>query len=244
MKNFEEIIEYFDELFSENPGQRDFFFKMIEESSVPPKLLSIGCGSGTFEHIVSRKGCDVTGIDFIPELLESASLRRRIPGVSIRFFYMATVEMRRFLKSGFYTIISCLNNRISSINDEILMKKFFFDCKCLLAENGSLILHLPNYLHFNREPVAYLPVAESIRAKMLSKIVTSNTGEKKLFQFVEAGNGRKINVVADEPVLPITMHDIKDLATEAGFTKMSFYSDFSGSEFVPEKSDWIVCCLS
>ncbi|MBE6344517.1 MAG: class I SAM-dependent methyltransferase [Spirochaetaceae bacterium] len=243
MKNFEEIVEYFDELFSENPGQRDFFLKLIEENSAPSKLLSVGCGTGTFEHVISKKGCDVTGIDYVPELLESASLRRRIPGVSIRFFHMTTVEMRRFLKNGFYNIISCLNNRIASINDEILLKKFFFDCKHLLADKGSLILHLPNYLFFKREPVVYLPVAESIRAKMLSKIITSNTGEKKLFQLVETGKGRRISVVEDEPIFPITMYDINDLAKEAGFTKITYYSDFNGSEFIPESSEWLVCRL-
>ena len=66
---------------------------------------------------------------------------------------------------------------------------------------------------------------------------------KKLFQLVETGNGRRISVVEDEPIFPITMYDINDLAKEAGFTKITYYSDFNGSEFIPESSEWLVCRL-
>jgi len=107
------ILEYYDELFPVSSEQNLFYDEILKSFPIEPKVLSIGCGTGAFEHHLSRHNCNVTGIDHIPGLLESASRRHRQPGCSIRFFHMAITEMTQYLGKGFYNIISCINNRLA-----------------------------------------------------------------------------------------------------------------------------------
>lgn len=243
MEFTQDVLEYYDELFPVSSFQKDFFLDLIKDLKLPPRLLSVGCGAGSFEHILSRSGFDVTGIDGNPLLLESATRRRRLPGVSIRFFNMSMLEIARFLGANFYSVVSCLNNRLAGIHDPVLMRKFFFDCKTVLAKGGALVLQLPNYLVFTDEPVCELPESRSIRARLRTRIFTSASGEKTLFQQVEASNGRLFTVIDREELVPVTMHDIKELAKEAGFKRTDFYGGFDGFMFDPEASQGLVCVL-
>lgn len=243
MEFTQDILEYYDELFPVSSSQKEFFLSLIDELKLPPRLLSIGCGVGSFEHVLSREGYDVTGIDGNQLLLESATRRRRPPGVSIRFFNMSILEMARFLGANFYSVISCLNNRIAGIHDIILMRKFFYDCRSLLAKNGRLVLQLPNYMLFRDEPVCNLPVTQSIRAKLRTKVFTSPEGDKTLLQQVETSSGRLVTVIDREALVLVTAPDIQSLAKEAGFKKVEFFSDFNKSDFDPENSQNLVCLL-
>ena len=244
MEFTQDILEYYDELFPVSESQKDFFLRFIKGRNPPPRFLSIGCGASNFEHILCRTGCDVTGIDNNHLLLESANRRRKIPGTTIRFFNMAIIEMARYLGAGFYSVIYCINNRIASIHDITLMKKFFYDCKILLEEGGSLVLQLPNYLIYSEEPICKLPESKSIRAKLWSKIFTSPSGEKTLLQQVETSNGRLVSIVDHEKLVAIKPEEIRKLAKEAGFENIEFFSDYNMESFNPETSQNILCILS
>lgn len=244
MEDLSPIFEYYEELFPVLPQQKEFFFDLVDSSVIPQKVLSIGCGTGNFEHILSKHKCDVTGIDEYQEFLEAASRRRRIPGVNIRFFQMTTLEMARFLGSGFYTILLCLNNKIAKIRDEILMRKFFVDCKTLLAPGGNFILQLPNYYLYKDKNVAHLPPVQSIRSSLHTKIQTAPDGQKLLFQQVEAGNGKKFTIVDREPIILLLEEDINRLAMEAGFNNVEFFSNYNKDSFDKENSKNLICKIS
>ena len=100
------ILEYYDELFPVSSEQKMFYEEILSSFTIEPKVLSIGCGTGVFEHHLSRHNCNVTGIDHIPGLLESATRRHRRPGCSVRFFQMTILEMAQYLGKGFYNLMS------------------------------------------------------------------------------------------------------------------------------------------
>ena len=139
MNAVQNVIEYYDELYPVTEIQKKFYSSQIDSYTKPVKLLRVGCGTGYLEHLLAREGHDVTGLETSKEMLESANLKRRNQLMSIRFFQMTTLEMTRFLGKGFYNIISCLNDRIIYIHDATLIRKFFFDCKQLLKEDGKLV---------------------------------------------------------------------------------------------------------
>ncbi|MDE5581352.1 MAG: methyltransferase domain-containing protein, partial [Treponemataceae bacterium] len=103
------LVEYYDELFPVSDAQRIFFESYISQFSAPAKFLSIGCGTGIFEHRLAKDAIDVTAIEAIRELLDSATRRYRNQLMSLRYFQMSTLEMTKFLGKKFYNIISCLN---------------------------------------------------------------------------------------------------------------------------------------
>ena len=236
------IVEYYDELYPVSEDQKKFFAESINMYQQPVKLLSIECGTGTFEHGLAVDGIDVTGLESSPELLASANRRRRTQLMSIRFFQMTPLEMGRFLGKGFYNIVTMLNGRILLTHDETLLKKLFYDCKQLLTEKGQLILSLPNMDKFSAVPMATLPDRKSIRTALYTQIWTDDKGNKSLQLNLQTGNGKMLPVMKDIPIYPLTAKEIQSFAMDAGFTQCNFYGSFDRQPFTPE-SDYLIAQL-
>lgn len=236
------IAEYYDELYPVTEEQKVFYQKKMILFKKPVKFLQIGCGSGIFEHNLAREGSDVTGIETSQELLESANRKRRTQLMAVRYFQMSSLEMTRFLGKKFYNIISILNSRIVFIHDKTLMKKFFFDCRQLVSENGFLILELPNFENYSELEKIEFPVRESIRSSL--KSVIEKRGEKfYLEQILTNSNDKKLVVTQDAPVYLLKPSEIENFALEAGFSKVELYSDFAENPFT-EKSQRVVAVVS
>ncbi len=241
MELLQNLSEYYEELYPVTPSQKSFYQSFVDEFKRPVKFLRINCGTGTFEHKLSQDGNDVTAIEECRDLLECANRKRRTQLMFLRYFSMTTLEMGRFLGKGFYDVISILENRIVFIHDSTLLKKFFYDCKQMIADGGRLILKLYNYEKFAGDKVT-LPAKESIRTKLVSKIETSASGKKCLNQEIQTGNGKKLKVTQDAEIYPLTKNEIQEFASQAGFTSFEFYGDFDKSPFTAD-SDEIVAVI-
>lgn len=239
MEVIQNLVEYYDELYPVSAEQFDFYKSLLQEYSKPVKFLGIGCGTGVLESRLAKEITDVTGLETIKELLDSATRKHRTQLMSIRFFKMSTIEMARFLGKKFYNVISCLNDRIIFIHDEILLRKFFFDCKQLLADNGSLVLTLTNYDLYRNQPVAFLPERCSMRAKLKSKLEFLNNGYF-LTRTIETGNGKVIPIYTKTSVYPITMAEIKKFAMEAGFSVVNFFNGYCKENLDSKSSEIMV----
>jgi 2-polyprenyl-3-methyl-5-hydroxy-6-metoxy-1,4-benzoquinol methylase len=231
MELIQNIVEYYDELYPVTDAQKSFYDELMDCYDEPVKILRIGCGTGMLENYLAEKGADVTGLETFREVLDSANRRKRNQLMSIRYFQMSSLEMIRFLGRRFYNVVSCLDDRIEFIHDRILMRKFFFDCRELLTNKGKLVIQLYNYDYFTTEPVAELPESSSIRARLLTKIITKEDGNKYMQQDVETGNGKILPVLKDIPIYPLRKAEIIDFSNEAGFSRCEFYSSFDGNEF-------------
>ena len=241
MEIIKNVTEYYDELYPISDKQKKFYEDLSKNYQNPVKFLRVGCGTGLFEHQLARDGADVTGIEEYAELIHCANLRRRTQLMSIHYFQMSALDMIHFLGRGFYNIASCLDNRIVFAHDETLIRKFFFDIRQLLSEDGTLVLSLYNYDFFNEKNPS-LPARESLRTKMISKIEIHNDNFWYLNQSVETGSGRLMDIFRDEKIYPLTAREIKEFAKEAGFSQIDFYSDFAKHPFT-EKDEQLVAVI-
>jgi ubiquinone/menaquinone biosynthesis C-methylase UbiE len=60
----------------------------IVESADPhagARVLDVACGNGNTALVAARRFCEVTGLDFVPALLERGRVRARAEGTEIRF---------------------------------------------------------------------------------------------------------------------------------------------------------------
>ena len=190
---------------------------------------------------MAREGYDVTGIETSAELLRSANLRRRNQLMSIRFFQMSYLDMTRFLGKNFYNVISCLDNRIIFINDKTLLRKFFYDCKQLITEKGTLVLSLNNFAGKTNTSLIQLPTRESLRAKLFTEIQEEANGNYVFIQNVENGAGKVLPVVQRQAVRLLSPQDIEVFAKEAGFSQCEFFCDFDKTPFTGKEDFYIVC---
>lgn len=238
MEKVQNLVEYYDEIYPVTDDQINFF---NEESSCfekPVKFLRVGCGTGRFEICLAKNGADVTGVEPFKELLDSANRHRRTQLMTVRFFFMSILEISRFLGKGFYNIVSCLDSRIELMDDPILIRKFFFDAKDLLAKNGKLILKLRNFDTI-KKPVEQLPDISNIRINFKTQIKTLNDGSKLLDQEIETGNGHKYPVFKDKKIYPLTKNEIITFAKEVGFKNFQFFSNYRKEEFSPDSKEII-----
>ena len=111
-----------------------------------PKLLDIGCGTGTLTIKFHQAGYDVSGIDLSEEMLSIANERVSQQGISIPLFQMSMDELEGFHQFDVITIpidsINYLEDEQSVIETfqrvyEALRKdgQFFFDVHSLYKMN-------------------------------------------------------------------------------------------------------------
>lgn len=231
MNYIQEFNEYYDELYPVSDDIKKFYEGLISYYKSPVKFLRIGCGTGSLEHYLSKLGHDVTGIEDFQEMLDSANRRRKFPNMAIRYFYMTSLEMSRFLGKGFYNVITIKDNRIIFIHDPILMRKFFYDCKTLLSPNGKIIIHLSNFKLYKPNPMAKLPELESMRVKLFTQLWQKEEGTYTVDMDLETSTGKMLPLLKDTKVCPLTKEQIQDLAAEAGFSDISFYSTYNKDPF-------------
>ena len=70
------------------------------------RVLDIACGSGNAALIAARRYCDVTGIDYVPALIDRAKQRAAADGVSVDF-RVADAQALPFPDASFDVVVSC-----------------------------------------------------------------------------------------------------------------------------------------
>src|SRR5512140_1145967 len=69
------------------------------------RVLDVATGSGNAAIAVARCGCDVVGIDYVPELLDRARVRAGAEGLSVEFME-ADAEALPFADASFDAVLS------------------------------------------------------------------------------------------------------------------------------------------
>lgn len=242
MESIKNLVEYYDELYPVTLAQQTFYETLIQKFPHPAKLLSIGCGTGVLCHRLAKDAVDVTGLETMRELLESANLKYRDQLMSVRYFQMSTLEMSRFLGKKFYNIISCLNSRVIFIRDRTLMRKFFFDCKELLSDSGIVVLQLYNFDKFKALSKTILPELASARVRYKRSISRLNDGSVNFDSSLEK-NGRSFPVFEDTKIYPLRKSEIEEFSKEAGFKNVQFFSGYDGLAAYDD-SDYLLAVIS
>lgn len=240
METIQNLVEYYDELYPVTKEQYDFYAYLIEQYAKPVKFLTIGCGTGVMENYLAKQMTDVTGLETIKELLESATRKHRNQLMALRFFKMSTIEMVRFLGKNFYNVISCLNDRIIFIHDRTLLRKFFFDCKQLLADDGMIVLQLANYNLYKSKTVSVLPEIKTTRVTLTSKLEYVSEEESLLSRNIKTGSGKVLPVYQKTSVYPITPSEIEEYAKGSGFTSIEYFADFKRNPFTEKSPSMVV----
>ena len=240
MKTIKNLVEYYDELFPVTETKKKFYADFSRNSITPIHYLSIDCGTGFLESSLARDGHDVTGVENVEELLESANLRRRNQLMSIRFFQMEKQDMVKFLGKSFYNVISILNSRLMFLSNADALGNFFCDCRKLLAEDGCLVIEQDNFENHETDHLFQLPRRESVRSKLFSEVILGDDGKRTLSVNLENSSDKILSVIKDVPVYPVTPSEIEHFAEEAGFSSAEFYADFDRSEFTGNEEKFVV----
>lgn len=107
--------------------------QMFLEETPPGKLLDVGCGDGTFLHLMRSKGWDVDGIDFDPKAVETA---KRKFGLALRHGDLRAAS----LPADTFDAVT-MSHVIEHLPQPVEM---LAEIKRILKPGGRLIMTTPN----------------------------------------------------------------------------------------------------
>lgn len=97
MSSYEKFAQVYDKLMQDVPyDQYVEWIKTHAPSNAYPKLLDVGCGTGTLSLLFYQAGYEVSGIDLSEEMLTIANDRMQSQGVFIPFYQMSMDEIEGF----------------------------------------------------------------------------------------------------------------------------------------------------
>lgn len=232
---YSEILEYYDELFPLNEESLAVIKMLNTEirnaSAVQPaplnRYLGLACATGSLENKLDSLNLDITGIDKNPLMIETAMRRMKRSGTTSRFFEMSIIDISRFLQQDSFNIITCFENTLPYISDQILLEKFFHDTLKLLAPGGRLVIQTYNFDSFDCTKPLTLQEKRSIRVRLKRSYIPSKNNLLTLKAELELGNGNKIILPPTTPILPLTTSLLTELGTNAGFSVPQLYGDFN-----------------
>jgi SAM-dependent methyltransferase len=114
------------------PQERRRSERMFIDNVTPGALLDVGCGSGRFLSVMSKRGWKVMGVDFDPAAVEAARAR----GLEV---YVGTAGS--MLDKGSKFDIVTASHVIEHVPDPV---EFLSQCRRLLHPGGRLVLKTPN----------------------------------------------------------------------------------------------------
>ena len=187
-------------------------------------ILDVGCGTGTHLSNLEHCGYACEGIDLNIEMLEIA--KTKVKG------QVSQADMRNFnLKSRYDAIISmfAVFNHNLDVNDARRTLMCFQDH---LALNGILVLDLYNPQSSGKKMNSY----EGITRVMEWHLNTETQLCESLVSFTEGD--KTYDEKFPLKIYPIAL--IKQLLTEAGFTSLQFYDNYTFDEGTSKSKNLIV----
>ena len=131
------------------------------------------------------------------------------------------------------------------MQDDVLIKKFLFDSKMLLKENGKIILGLSNFSKYDlQKDIIEFPTVKSSRGSL--KVHLSKDKESASYRLsgeIIPSNGKTIQISQNEKVFPLGLETIKKIAEELKFSSVEFFGDYLKSPFNKNSSN-LICVLT
>ena len=160
----------------------------------------------------------------------------------LNVFNIEQINIRKYFRKQFVDLIFCLDSRVIFMKDLTLIKKFLFDSKMILKENGYVVIEVVNFAKLNfEEDSIQMPTRESCRGSLFTTIIKDKkTATYRLFQNIVTTNDTVIEKVKNEEVWPISIDTFTSISNELGFSSVNFFSDFNGASY-SEDTDNLIC---
>jgi SAM-dependent methyltransferase len=231
---YDNLLEYYDELFPVEPARVSFIEALARktvagrtDAGSRVKILDVGCATGTFALALMRLGMDVTGIDLNSAMIQSACRRNPEPRTNARFFCMDMLEIGSTFAAGRFDLCLCLGNTLVHLDGPKSISRFLKQARQVVRPGGAFVFQVVNYERVAAEGLTRLPTIESPRARFEREYRKRDDGRISFEATIFSSNEQPVfrDRVALYPASPV---ELVELLHQAGFEKVDLYDDFSG----------------
>ncbi len=200
-----------------------------ESKARPELVLDLGCGTGSMTLELAKRGYDMTGIDYSPEMLDIARERAEAAGLSDRVLLLCQ-DMRSFELYGTVDLaVSCLDsvNHLTGPKD---LDKCFALVHNYLIPDGIFIFDINGKGKFENTYADQTYAIEEDGAFCVWQNYydpKSRICDFLITVFKEEKDGKYIRYDEEQSEKMYTLKSIKQKLTTAGFEFIGAYSDFS-----------------
>jgi 2-polyprenyl-3-methyl-5-hydroxy-6-metoxy-1,4-benzoquinol methylase len=177
------------------------------------RIIDIGCGPGDFVMALAALGFEVTGTDYTPAFIESATLRAHQQAAHFRVqprFLLG--ELQEHEVSGQFEAIT-LNDVVEHLS-RVELTKLLQVCRARLAPAGQVLAHTPNgrcfydwtertlkgrVLHFVVHRLRGRRVRKSIDEAFYDQVHINVMGRTAMTEVARNAGFRRIEVTYDDP---------------------------------------------
>lgn len=246
MNQFAGYAKYYDDMYIQKPykhevDQLEAFWS--KHSPHPVKtILSLGCGTGTYEIILAKHGYTITGMDLSQDMLDQAAVKIKAAGVSEQVS-LVQGDMRAAKKLGEFDAVLMMFNIAGYLHTPADMTALATNVTTNLKPGGIFIFDA-----WYGPAVIVDPPSD--RTKVIekdgSKISRLTKGSldkgqkfvKIIFEVTEEKNGQKTEQVIEEhPMRYWELDEVRD-ALEAGGLKLKETTSFHDTAKPVSSTEW------
>ena len=210
----------------------DFIEELIrrELKKKPELVLDLACGTGKMTIELSRRGYDMTGVDYSPEMLDRARGEAEAAGQDILWLCQDITDFELY---GTVDVAVCCLDSINHITSRFGLDKCFSLVHNYLSPNGLFIFDINGKHKFETVYADRSYVMEERGAVCLWQ--NDYDPRKKLCDFYitlfkECGDGRYERYDEEQTERMYTLAEIKNSLKKAKLEFIASYSDFDFNE--------------
>jgi SAM-dependent methyltransferase len=225
-QKYEDLLEYYQELFPVEESRVDFIEALAREIPADhvPRLLELGCSAGTTALALARRGLELTGIDRSEDLIRSAS--RRGKGNNPRFFCMDMRDCHTYFPSASFDMILCLGDSLAYLDSQDEARTLFRHIYELLVPGGIFIFELVNYDKVLQGALKELPLLASPRVRYTRSYGKLFNSRIRYTASLRAFNGYPL-FIEEHLLYPLRQSELAELLGETCFSGSALYQDFA-----------------
>jgi len=236
---YTDLSEAYDALFPVSSAQRSFFDGVLKDGWVS-RVADAGCGSGAQLLHFASAGIPCIGFDPDPALVELAK-RKLAPFADARVATGGFADIARIVTPG-VDLVLCLGNSLVHVPQEEA-RRFVADASAAVSPAGGILVQILNYERLFRGHVTELPLmrAQDGAIEFRRRYDWESPRKVRFRTTLRIARGDEPLIVRNDiPLYPIYPDELWEMLAAAGFSRIRYHGDFSGSDFKPE-SEALVC---
>ncbi|AEJ18216.1 class I SAM-dependent methyltransferase [Gracilinema caldarium] len=229
---YEDLLEYYDDIFPLEQDRIDFIQTQVPlPAGTVPKILDVGCATGTTAVALIKKGYYVTGIDLNTAMIQSANRRNPEPKTNGRFLHMNMLEVAHYVPPSSLDAVLCLGNTLVHLNNAEEIGDFFRDVQKLLKPGAPFIFQVINYDHILENKLTSLPDIVTSRCRFVRRY--EPVQDETALNFIASLYSSTDQLLFQDVrrLYLARKAELTELLHRSGFKAIDYYADFSGRPF-------------
>ena len=251
-EDLEFVSDFYDTMYN-HLARRDIEFFIDYAKKADGKTLELGCGTGRVLIPTAGAGCEITGLDFSPNMLqkcrEKLTSQTKEVQSRVKLIHGSMIKFKTGEKYALVTIPFRPFQHLVTVEEQ----KACLDCiHRHLLEKGKLVFdvfhtYLPRLI--DTRYFMEMAVGESLTlpdgrvVKRTERTAAFHHAEQyndiELIFYVNYPDGRKERLVHAFPMRYFYRYEIEHLLSLCGFKILEFYGNFDKSDFTDESPEMI-----